>query len=110
MSIGITAFTAIYATMPDAHCTVQLADKTAVAVALSAGLQLARDYDDRGIAGTISGNVRYLSSSETGRKAQIGDVIKVTLAGQSTEISVRVAARLETAGAVRLDVEGLAER
>lgn len=110
MAMGETVFNAIYTSMTDARCEIKLKDKTEISQGVSVGIELARDYDDRGIGGTASGNVRYIASSETGRKAQIGDVIQVLLANQTEWIKVRVSARLETAGVVRLDAEGVNER
>jgi hypothetical protein len=110
MPIGVTVFNANYTTMPDARCEIVLADKTSIERGLSVGLEIARDYDDRGIGGTVSGNVRYVAATETGRKAQIGDLIRAKLANQTEWLKVRVSNRLETAGVVRLDVEGENER
>jgi len=101
---GETVFEACYAGFPNQRCKVRLDSKTVIERALSAGLQFSTAPSDQGVAIVIAGNVRLLSSEEP-RKIAVEEKIEVKRTQDADYIPARVAARMETAGAVRLDLE-----
>jgi len=109
MAFGDDILDAVIGGIPELTCEIKLADNTHIN-GVSAGLEIVRDYDDRGIAAGITGNVRYKATEETGAAASVGDRISVKLYGQTDWIYARVAGRMEFSGSVRLELEGTNER
>jgi hypothetical protein len=105
MALGAKAFEACYAMLPDARCTVRIRGKAEIARALCTGVLEGSEPTDQGIALFYDGNIRFLEADDPGG-IKVGDKIEVKRSHDTDWLTVRVAARMQVAGAVRLSLEG----
>ncbi len=106
MSLGATAFNALYATLTDAQCKVRLRNRDVIVKAVCTGIDFASNSSESGIVMQSGGTVRYLRADEPSQRASEGDVVEVKMAHMTKYQAVRVTLRHDIGGAVRLEVSG----
>jgi hypothetical protein len=100
-NMAATILTAAIAQFPDAACTFRLG--FAEWGGMCTGLDEIKTATDQGNVAGYSGNARYLASVEPAIVSP-GDVVDVKRAQDETWLKLRVSARHQTGGAVRLTV------
>jgi hypothetical protein len=101
MSIGATAFTAVYAGMTDAQCKLRIDRRTIIAQALVVGIGGERVQTEQGIAVSADVTARTLASSIPTGELTVGDTVEISRTGTDwTEY--RIMSRVDTAGIARL--------
>jgi len=105
-SLGAITFNTTYNMLVDTRAQIRF-KKQIIAKALTVGVMKSRDYDDRGIAAEMNGNLRYLTADDLG--LQIGDVIEFAVGGGDWR-KARISGKVDVGGMTRIDIEGENER
>lgn len=104
--IAAQIFTSLYNELPDGRCTVRYKERTVISQAWTSGLEVSRVNEDNGQVDTLTGAVRYLTSSETaaGITIEVGDKVEIKQDFDADYQDARVVDRFQKAGAVRLSL------
>lgn len=109
MSIGTTAFTAVWNTLADARATVETASGAAIATALCSGIESSAEPSEQGMMYSAPVTLRYLLTDDPADgECEIGHLLTVTMSATGTEREFRIMSRAETAGVLRLTLEAVA--
>jgi hypothetical protein len=100
-NMAATILAAAIAQFPDAACSFRLG--RAEWGGMCTGLDEIKTGTDQGRVAGYSGNARYLASAEP-QTIDAGDVLEAKRAQDGDWLKLRVAARHQTGGAVRLTV------
>jgi hypothetical protein len=101
MSIGETAYNAVYNAMPEARGTITLANGRTVIPCLCPSVELTRTNSEQGMSEMPSCIVRLLKSNEPETGLEQGKVITLTDSG-STAYRLRIHSRKYVAGILAL--------
>jgi len=106
MSIGQTAFNAIWTALPAARATVATRHAS-IAKVLCSGIEAATETTEQGVVYSSPVMLRYLLSAEPDEGFEIGDVLIVTMTATGVEHSLRIMARSVSDVVVRLTLEAV---
>jgi len=105
MSLGATAFAAIYATLTDGRAQMRIDNRTVVAQCWVASTGGQRVTTDEGYAIAPDLTLRTLAASIPSGKAMQGDTVEVSTDAGATWKTYKVGTRIDTAGMSRMEME-----